>query len=242
VTAVATPLTLTVLGTLGRFSLLPSSNAVTLGGSEIGSLVSPFFLADAKRTFFVEPSLLETTTETFESYLVPDPGPEVVFPPHLIDHIELLPYVPDLAVDLGSPLPPKTDPWLEVFGGRPVDVLTGPSTGLVFGDRVLGPRGPVNVTTLAADRSVVTGLDAVRPGSGLAGGGAVVVADREPLTGTGVPGGLAPETIAVIAPEALAHAGLSTDIGLLHVIGGVGLASGLMDRPGLPRRVSGPVG
>ncbi len=63
----ATPLTLTVLGSINRFSLLPTSNAVTLGGSEIGSLVSPFFLADAQRTFFVEPSVLETTTETFES-------------------------------------------------------------------------------------------------------------------------------------------------------------------------------
>jgi hypothetical protein len=241
--AVATPLTLTVLGSIDRFSLLPTSNAVTLGGSEIGSLVSPFFLADSRRTFFVEPSVLETTTETFESYVVPDPGPDVVFPPHLIDHIALRPYVPDLVKpDLGAPLPLQDNPWLDVFGGLPADVITGPSTGLVFGDRVLGPRGPVNLTTLAADSRVVTGLDAVRPGSGLAAGGTVVVADHEPSVDTGAPGGLALDTVAVIQPDALAHAGLSTDLGLLNVIGGIGLATGLVDRPGLLRRVSGPIG
>lgn len=244
--AVTTPLTLTVLGSIDRFSLLPTSNAVTLGGSEIGSLVTPFFLADSRRTFFVEPSVLETTTETFESYLVPDPGPEVVFPLHLIDEVALQPYVPDLVKpDLGTPVP-TDNPWLVAFGGLPVDVLTGPSTGLVFGDRILGPRGPVNVTTLAADRRVVVGLDAVRPGSGLAAGGTVVVADHgtdlEPTDDTRPSDGLVPDTVAVIRPDALAHAGLSTDVGALNVIGGIGLATGLIDRPALRRRLPGLIG
>jgi hypothetical protein len=144
--------------------------------------------------------------------------------------------------DLGSPLPPKDNPWLAVFGGRLTDVLTGPSTGLVFGDRVLGPRGPVNVTTMAADRRVVVGMDAVRPGSGLAAGGAVVVADHEPVLDAILTGGLEPEMVAVIQPDALAHAGLSTDIGLLNVIGGIGLAAGLRDRPGRLVRGPGPIG
>ena len=180
--AVATPLTLTVLGSISSFSLLPSSNAVTLGGSEIGSLVSPFFLSDSRRTFFVEPELVETTIETFESWLVPDPGPAVVLPPHIVDNITLRPFVPELVrPDFGSPIPPKDNPWPEVFRNLPDDVLTGPSTGLLFGDRVLGPRGTVDVTTLTARKGLFTGPGVVREGSPLLAGGDVQISDHEPM-------------------------------------------------------------
>jgi hypothetical protein len=95
---------------------------------------------------------------------------------------------------------------------------------------------------MAADRRVVVGMDAVRPGSGLAAGGAIVVADHEPVLDASLTGGLEPEMVAVIQPDALAHAGLSTDIGLLNVIGGIGLAAGLRDRPGRLVRGPGPIG
>ena len=241
--AVATPMTLTILGSIERFSLLPASNAVTLGGSEIGSLVSPFFLADARRTFFVEPSLVETTTETFESWLVPDPGPAVVFPPHVIESINLQPYVPELVKpDFGFPSPPKDNPWPEVFRNLPVDVLTGPSTGLLFGDRVLGPRGTVNVTMVSAGKTAVTRPGVIHHGSPLLGGGEVLVTDHEPTFGTRPGEGLGPVAVAVVRPEALEHAGLGTDVALLNVVGGFGLATHLLDGPGRLPRNSGPVG
>lgn len=240
--AVASPLTLTVLGSIDRFSLLPTSNAVTLGGSEIGALISPFFLSDAKRTFFVEPSVVETTTETFESYLVTDAGPEVVFPPHVFDSIPLRPFVPDLVKpDLGSSMIPKDNPWLKVFDHLPNDIVTGPSTGLLFGNRILGARGPISVTTLGADRQLTSGMDALRDRSGLAAGGAVIVAEHRPLLDLNDPGGLELGGIAVIQPEALAHAGLSTNLGLLDVIGGAGVAAGLRDGRNGPLRGHGPI-
>jgi len=40
---------------------------------EIGTLVSPFFYADGQSSFFVEPSLTETTTNTWEHWAVPVP-------------------------------------------------------------------------------------------------------------------------------------------------------------------------
>ncbi len=241
--AVATPLTLTVLGSLNSFSLLPSSNAVTLGGSEIGSLVSPFFLSDSRRTFFVEPELVETKIETFESWLVPDPGPAVVLPPHIVENITLRPFVPELVKpDFGLPVPPKDNPWPEVFRNLPDDVLTGPSTGLLFGDRVLGPRGTVDVTTLTARKGLFAGPGVVHEGSPLLGGGDVQISNHELMHEVRPGEGLEPATVAVIRTEALENAGLRTDLTELNVVGGFGLATHLLEAIPRQRLGSGPFG
>lgn len=232
--AVPTAVTMPVLGAVGPFTITPSSNAVTVGGSEIGSLVSPFFFADSRRTFFVEPTLVETTIETFESYLVPDAGPVVVFPPEIVDHLNLRPYVPELMQpDFG--IPQSGNPWPEVFQTLPHDVLMGPSTGVLFGDRLLGPRGSVAITVAAATSPALTGpaidhiLVADQPG----------LFDRTQLTDFGdtVASGLEPTAVAVVHPEALAQAGLSTEMTRVNVVGTSGLANHAFDlpdeRPGL---------
>ncbi len=236
--AVPTAVTMPVLGAVGPFTITPSSNAVTVGGSEIGSLVSPFFFADTRRTFFVEPTLVETTIETFESYLVPDAGPVVVFPPEIVDHLNLRPYVPELVQpDLG--IPESGNPWPKVFQGLPQDVLMGPSTGVLFGDRLLGPRGSVAITVAAASSSAMTGpaidhvLVADQPG----------LFDRTQLTDFGdtAASGLEPSAVAVVHPEALAQAGLSTEVTRVNVVGSSGFADHAFDlteeRPGLVANV-----
>jgi hypothetical protein len=225
--AVPSAVTLPVVGSVGSYSLTPPSNAVTLGGSEIGSLISPFFFADSRRTFFVEPSLVETTTETFESYLVPDAGPTLVFPPEVVDKVHLRPYVPELVKpDYGLPDPDEGDPWPELFQTLPSDVLTGPATGVMFGDKLMGPRGSVNVTIAMTGSNNVNGPPVDR----------FVVTeqpqllDTTPLTDAGA-SDLRPEAVAVVHPDALAEAGLSPFATHVEVAGASGLASHLADQP-----------
>ena len=178
---------------------------------------------------------METTTETFESYLVPDAGQVIVFPPELVEKVNLRPYVPELVQpDLGLPRP-GGDPWPEVFQTLPDDVLIGPSTGVLFGDRVLGPRGSVAISVTAVTGSphlVGPALERVvatdQPGS----------FDRTGITDvTGVNevfgSDLEPTAIATIHPEALADAGLSAATTHVTVVGASGLSDHAFDRPDL---------
>jgi hypothetical protein len=238
---VATPVVLTVLGATGAFSLLPSSNAVTIGGAEIGALVSPFFYADAQRTFFVEPNLMETTTETWEEWIVTDPGPAVTFTPGDLGKVNLVPYVPELVrPDWAIPDPDVIDPWQQVFNFRPDDVITSPNVGIVFGDRLLGPRGAVDVTFTSA---LAGGLGSIHIGDNPTrprfpfGRSTIPVSDGPATSVLGDEdtgeGRLRPDVFAVVHPSALERAGLATELTHIDVIGSSGLAvtPGLVTRP-----------
>jgi hypothetical protein len=229
---VASPMILTVLGAGGSFSLLPSSNAVTLGGAEIGALVSPFFYADAQRTFFVEPNLVETTTETWEQWIVTDPGLGVTFAPADVGQVNLVPFVPELVrPDWVVPDPDVIDPWHELFAYRPDDVITSPTVGVVFGDRLLGPKGAVEVTVTSARvggvGSVHVGDIPTRP-QFPSGRTSILVADAPSLgdliADDPTDSRLIPDVIAVVHPGALQRAGLATELTHIDVIGSSGLA------------------
>lgn len=209
--------TLTVLGKTSGFSVLTTSNAVTIGGDDIGSLVAPFFFMDAQRTFFVEPALTETTTETFEQYIVTPQGAGTSSPKGYAENLTLVPYVPpQLVPPAGGPGEP--DPWSDYLKTKPGDVILGNTVGLAFGDRILGPRGHVELAVEATPKgSVDGGVDA---------------------------GALVPDLVASIEPDALERAGLTVELAEFQVMGSAGLATrtgigrlaGTLARQGFLRR------
>ncbi|MFE5318470.1 neuraminidase-like domain-containing protein [Paenibacillus sp. NPDC056579] len=64
--------TQTILSNGGSsFTLLPTSNAMKHPNEEFAPLISPFVFADDLYTFFVEPTLTETTIDKWEGYTIP---------------------------------------------------------------------------------------------------------------------------------------------------------------------------
>ena len=62
-----------VLASGNSFSLLACANVLTLPTAEIASLTSPIFYQDDEYTFFVEPTLTETTTDGSSPPIFADP-------------------------------------------------------------------------------------------------------------------------------------------------------------------------
>lgn len=246
--------TLGILAKCGPFSVLPSANGIAIGAGDIGSLVSAFFFQDASRTFFVEPSLLETTTESWEEWVVPDPDPGVSLLPGDIHDRIVVPFIPhdQLRVpDKINPGNPLLDPWPELTTVQRPDVITSPDVAVVFDNTVLGSRGGLDLTVVtphagAAGAVRKFNVNDLREDGGIpvVGGVGDVVADariRDVVIDDGVrnvvvdshqsPGvaDLAPDRVVLVDHDALDHAGLATDATKIKVVAGAGIGKARID-------------
>lgn len=137
--------------TVGNFNLVPCSQPVTMGGQELGQLVTPFFYQDSWHTFYIEPTLTETITiDEWDEWVSAPPVPEKK-PKHggiKIDPIH--PWPKKL------PLPQPGDPgWLDFDDPRIMykpklreDWVTRPGTYVQFGERVIGKEKAMNLVVL----------------------------------------------------------------------------------------------
>ncbi|WP_313674467.1 neuraminidase-like domain-containing protein [Mycolicibacterium sp.] len=246
--------TLGILAKCGSFTVLPSANGIAVGAGDIGSLVSAFFFQDANRTFFVEPSLLETTTESWEEWIVPDSDPGVSFDPGDIDDRIVVPFIPrkELQVpDRINPGNPLLDPWPELATVRPTDMITSPDVAVLFDNTVLGSRGGLDLTVVTPHAGAAGAVkrfnvnDLGQQGAiSVVGGVGDVVADggiRDVVIDGGVrnvvvdahdaPGlpDLAPDRVVLVDHDALSNAGLALDATKIHVLANAGIGNRRID-------------
>jgi hypothetical protein len=148
-----------ILQTVNNFELVTCANAVAppfLDPSEplyqdAGSLVSPFFYKDTghpstvnELTFFVQPSLTETTILQWDGWAVPftTPDPNLV---NWIDQVQVVAQVPAPVLPIGP-----GDPVYSVFPVQSViDWATNPATAVNFGGTWIGQKGGLNPGALA---------------------------------------------------------------------------------------------
>jgi 5-hydroxyisourate hydrolase-like protein (transthyretin family) len=137
--------TLPILNQQRRFTLVPIDNEIVLGTPEFASLVAPVFYQDNVNTFFIEPSLTETTIEKWENFVQPPVERKPDWEdPRWFDEKFIEPDVPRWK------LPRPTDPgdpiWRQPFLEGPAvnprkDWLTHPATLMELGGELIGPQG-----------------------------------------------------------------------------------------------------
>lgn len=199
-----------ILNTVYNYSILPCSNPVVPSPQfldpsepfyqEAGALVSPFFFKDTtdsansnELTFFVQPSLTETTVVDWVGWAIPYPTPSVNWFDHnFLNEIEVASQVP-VAGQLGVP---PGDPAYSVFIMKnPVDWVTNPTTAISYGNTLIGKTGGITLRAAAPSftagpGNVTTGvIPAGKPGiaqalasHGMAKSGAIVTVGKEGLT------------------------------------------------------------
>ncbi|SDD50071.1 Putative peptidoglycan binding domain-containing protein [Bacillus wiedmannii] len=139
-----------ILSNGGSYILLPTSNQMQFPNEEFAPLISPFFYADDLYTFFVEPSITETTMDKWQGYTIPRPSQKSKWdsilknPPR--EFIPLIPpkyYQESFRVKDVIPQPDHIDrSALYVIKGN-TDALTQPGISVQFGDALIGPTGRV---------------------------------------------------------------------------------------------------
>lgn len=142
-----TTTTESILQRRGNFSLLMPSNPMQLPTGEISALVSPFFYQDDRHTFFVEPSLTETTIDRWEEWIITKPKPIPKFDDELWEHIPIEPLVPYKPI----PIPDAIDPTAKFAIEPKQDWVINPSTVLQFGETLIGQTGGLDRATLPAN-------------------------------------------------------------------------------------------
>jgi len=200
-----------ILQTVNNYALLPCSNPVVPSPKfldpsepdyqEAGTLISPFFFKDTtdpanskELTFFVQPSLTETTVVDWTYWAVPHPSQaENWNDPSVLDQVQITSQVPVAGPARVGP----GDPVYSIYSlQRATDWATSPVTAVSFGGALIGKSGGINLRAPA--RSVPAGIG-VHPG-GFVNAGVAVEG----------------------SPQNLAAAGLST-IGAITAVGKEGL-------------------
>lgn len=134
----------------GAFNIVPCSAPVTMGGTEFGRLITPFFYQDSWNTFYVEPAITETiTVDKWDEWVA---GPPVVYEPRRFDW-EKIKIDPIHTWPKTVPVPNKGDPaWLnfnddriKVAPAQREDWTTTPGTYIKFDQRVVGKDTGMNV-------------------------------------------------------------------------------------------------
>ncbi len=154
----------TILGkAVGEYTLVPCSNPATMGGEELGKLVTPFFFQDNWHTFYVEPALTETITiDQWDEWVA---GPPVVYQPWrpTLEKVIIEPFVP-WPKELPVPLPSDPD-WIDLrdprirFGPKiRKDWCTAPSTFVKFDARLVGSHGGLDLVVRPANFAENDGL------------------------------------------------------------------------------------
>ena len=111
------------------------------------AMSSPFFYQDSQNTFFVEPTLTETTIDRWEEWVIPNPGVTHHWDDTLIlDNIPLEPHIP-LDPRIIASLPPiAIDPRAHFSIERKVDWATHPATVLTFEGHLIGQAGGLAIS------------------------------------------------------------------------------------------------
>ncbi|WP_293282268.1 hypothetical protein [Microcoleus sp. PH2017_36_ELK_O_B] len=160
----ATPSTKDILQKSGNFSLLMPSNQNQLPTAEIGALVSPFFYQDNLHTFFVEPTLTETTIERYQGWVVAKPKPATKFDDDWWKQIPVESVVPRKPLQLTDPI----DPIAKFQSQQKQDWVINFSTVLQFGETLIGQTGRVDRATLPAIGNIRGMSGAILQGRGYA--------------------------------------------------------------------------
>jgi len=148
--------TLPILNKAPEFTILPIDNYITLGTREFASLVAPVFYQDAVNTFFIEPSLIETTLEEWKTFVIPPTTRKPDWEdPDWWKHEIVYPVIPDILPP--NPVDPEDPIWRDPFErGKGVtdpvpDWLTDSRTVIDVGDGRLIDAGGLRDTTTTRD-------------------------------------------------------------------------------------------
>jgi hypothetical protein len=138
-----------ILGNSTPFTLLPTSNQMTLPNAEFAPLISPLFYADDRHTFFVEPSLIETTVDKWQGYTITRPSQKSKWQDYLETETVLKPRIPSkyLQDAIGvADIIPQPDP-IDGLARHALlsnlDSYTQSGNVVQFGDVLIGATGAV---------------------------------------------------------------------------------------------------
>lgn len=129
------------------FSILPPSNSLA---DDTWEYISPFFYKNDAHTFFVEPTLSETTADVYDGYGVSAGGMGQTLDENLFTYMELV-----AAEPFTKPHGPEPDPIDESAQWRiqyQTDWLTDQGAALQFGNVLLGTTGGLNPVVSSARR------------------------------------------------------------------------------------------
>ena len=161
-TVVSAPAPQTILAKNNSFTLLAASNRVTLPNAEFAPLISPVFYADDINTFFVEPSLTETTVDKWQGYTITRPSQKRKWMDFIAEVPSLSAVIPPkysqeaLKIPRGSSAPDPIDPRsLHTLKPRQ-DLLTQSHVAVQFGDVLIGSKGRVQDLPGAGITHVIT--------------------------------------------------------------------------------------
>jgi hypothetical protein len=131
------PKTRSILADGSEYALVTHASELAGLPADVGKLVLPFFYADERHTFFVEPELTETTIEEGDGFILAAPLQEATFDdPRFWEQIELTRHVP-----IGPPPVERLSPEAVYAFSTPQDQTTRPGAFLQFGDELIGPAG-----------------------------------------------------------------------------------------------------
>jgi len=144
----------TILGSsAGAYNLVPSGNVASMGGAEIGPLITPFFYQDSWHTFYVQPALTETITiDEWDEWVY---KPSIVVEPPRINWGDII-IQPIHPWPKGIPIPKPGDPgWLDLKDDRIKiapqimnDWISSPTTYIKFGERLVGADKGLDVVLI----------------------------------------------------------------------------------------------
>jgi hypothetical protein len=172
-----------ILDSVNNFALLDPGNPVAppfIDSSEpaywqAGSLVAPFFYKDTahkattnEMTFFVQPSLTETTITEWVGWAVPPPKPIAWLNPNLVDTVPVSAQVP--LPDMGDP-----DPVYSIYNVQTsADWAVAPATVISYGGVLIGQAGGIDLAAAAVPATSVVNAPAA-PASPVNANGLAVV-------------------------------------------------------------------
>jgi hypothetical protein len=142
------PQTVLGSGAANGYRLLPTSNRMQLPNAEFAPLISPVFYADDMNTFFVEPSLTETTVDQWQGYTMTRPAQKPKWEKYTLHPTPISPVLPlkyqEEALKLHEIPRPEPVDTLALHAIQPnFDTLTQPGIAVQFGDAVVGRTGRV---------------------------------------------------------------------------------------------------
>lgn len=144
------PQTILAKGGYGDYTLLPSSNPMTLPNAEFAPLISPVFYADDVYTFFVEPSLTETTVDKWQGYTITRPSQKSKWEDYIVQPLPISPLIPPKYLQEAPKLPkdiPQPAPIdaLAIHAIKPNrDTSTQLGVAVQFGDTFVGSTGGIS--------------------------------------------------------------------------------------------------
>jgi Neuraminidase-like domain len=136
-----------IVANVGGYTLLPTSNQMLFPNAEFAPLISPVFYADDVYTFFVEPSLTETTVDKVQGYTITRPSQKPRWDEYVAHRPQLSPVIPPKYLQEafkqpnGIPQPDPIDPLARHAIKPNLDALTQPDVAVQFGDAIVGRTG-----------------------------------------------------------------------------------------------------